>query len=156
MTSFLQVYIHAVWSTKYRQPILTRDQRPILLDHITTNARSKGIYIDTIGGYIDHVHCLFRLGKEQTIAKTIQLIKGESAYWANKQKLIKPSLRWQEEYYAGSVDYKSIQSVRNYIINQEQHHAVKTFDEEYNKLTIIHGIDGAKAPGDVGRFIARS
>jgi putative transposase len=123
--SFVQIFVHAVWSTKHRQPMLIRENREILFNHIHQNARKKDINIDTIGGYIDHIHCLVSLGKEQSISKVIQLIKGESAYWANKHGLITPRLQWQEEYYAASIDYKSIQAIRNYILNQEEHHQKK-------------------------------
>jgi putative transposase len=133
-TSLVYVFFHAVWSTKFREPTLVREKRDILFRHMRQNAYSKEIYIDTIGGYTDHVHCLIKLHKEQTVAKVLQMIKGESAYWANKERLILPSLRWQEEYFAGSVDYNSVQVVRDYIINQEAHHNKKTFDDEYQEF----------------------
>ncbi|MFP5041738.1 transposase [Parasediminibacterium sp. JCM 36343] len=52
--------------------------------HIRENAKSKGIFIDFINGYNDPCHCLVLLGVDQTIQKTIQLIKGESSFWINK------------------------------------------------------------------------
>lgn len=138
--SFVQIYVHAVWSTKYRQPTLAREKRPVLFNHIQKNAKEKDIYLDTIGGHVDHVHCLIGLKREQSISKVIQLIKGESAFWANRKRVILPYLQWQEEYYAGSIDYKSIQVVRNYILNQEGHHQKKTFDEEYGEFLITCGL----------------
>jgi putative transposase len=142
--SFVQIFVHAVWSTKYREPKLTAEKRKILFSHMHENAKQKGIHIDTIGGYIDHVHCLMALKKDQSIAKIIQLIKGESAYWANKRDLFKPYLQWQKEYYACSIDYKSIQVIRDYILNQEEHHQKKTFDVEYEEFLITCGIEEVK------------
>lgn len=54
-------------------------------EHIRANARQKGIFIDFINGHEDHCHCLISLGPDQTIQKTMQLIKGESSFWMNKQ-----------------------------------------------------------------------
>ena len=153
--SFVQIFVHAVWSTKHRQPKLTDDKRKILFNHICENAKQKGIHIDTIGGYTDHVHCLIALKKDQSIAKVIQLIKGESAYWANKRNLIQPYLQWQEEYYAGSIDYKSIQVIRNYILNQEEHHRKKTFETESQEFLITCGFDQVSG-GDGNRNLSRS
>ena len=64
----------------------------------------------------------------------MQLIKGESAFWFNKQGLTKQNLEWQDEYFAVSVSESQIDTVRNYIKNQEEHHKHKTFQQEYDEL----------------------
>lgn len=132
--AYLKVWVHLVWSTKKREPLLTKEVRKVLITHIRENAESKDIYIDFINGYIDHVHCLISLKADQTIAKVVQLIKGESAFWANKQAITTKKLVWQSEYFAVSVSESQLPVVRNYIKNQEVHHSKKTFTEEYNEL----------------------
>ncbi len=126
--------VHSVWGTKNRKPVLDKERRDIILDHIRQNARTKDIYIDTIGGYIDHVHCLISFGAEQSIAKVIQLLKGESSFWTNRQGLIKPKLEWPDDYLVESVSKESVQRVRDYINQQEEHHKKISFNEEYEKL----------------------
>ena len=64
----------------------------------------------------------------------MQLIKGECAFWFNKQQLTNQKLEWQDEYFAVSVSESQIDTVRNYIKNQESHHKHKTFQEEYDEL----------------------
>ena len=133
--SFIKVYIHFVWSTKNRNPFLkTLEIREAMWQHIKQNAKEKGIYIDFISGYTDHCHCLVSLGPDQTISKTMQLIKGESANWFNKQQFIEEKFQWQEEYFAVSVSESIVDKVRNYIKNQEVHHSKKSFQEEYLEL----------------------
>ncbi len=84
--SYIKIIIHCVWSTKQRIPYLTdKHVRYELFEHILQNSKQKGIYIDYIGGEKEHVHCLISLGSEQTIAKAVQLIKGESSFWINKK-----------------------------------------------------------------------
>jgi len=86
----VKVYIHFVWSTKNRYPYLdSKDLRLQVWKHIRENAVQKGIYIDFINGYSDHCHCLISLGRDQTLQKLMQLIKGESSYWINKNRLTK-------------------------------------------------------------------
>lgn len=131
---YTRVWIHFVWSTKNREPELVDSIRQKVFQHIKSNAAEKGIYMDCVNGYTDHVHCLVSLGTEQTISKVMQLIKGESAFWVNKQNLIKNKLEWQDEYFAVSVSESNIEAVRKYIWNQEEHHKKKTFMDEYNEF----------------------
>jgi REP element-mobilizing transposase RayT len=83
--SFVKIWIHAVWGTKNHSKILQKNIRIKLFRHIKENAREKNIYVDFINGYFDHVHCLLTLNADLSVSKTLQLIKGESAYWANKK-----------------------------------------------------------------------
>jgi REP element-mobilizing transposase RayT len=131
---YLRVWIHLVWTTKKREPVLDREFRAQLFMHIRENARAKGIYIDFINGYLDHVHALISLGPDQSIAKVAQLLKGESSHWANQQQLRRSRLEWQEEYFAVSVSDSMVDNVREYIKNQEEHHRRTSFAEEYNQF----------------------
>ncbi|HUC82075.1 MAG TPA: IS200/IS605 family transposase [Flavisolibacter sp.] len=129
--SFTKVWIHAVWATKNRAPVLGKEQRHLLFNHIKDYARGKEIFILCINGHADHVHCLFSLHVEISLAKTMQLLKGESAHWANQQKLVLPKLEWADEYFAASVSESVLENVKAYINNQEEHHRKMTFAEEY-------------------------
>ena len=105
-----------------------------IINHIKENAKSKGIYIDFINGYKDHIHCTISLNSDQTLSKTIQLIKGESSFWINKNKLVNGRFEWADEYFAVSVSESHINNVRDYIKNQENHHNKKTWEEEYEEF----------------------
>ena len=75
--SYVRVWVHAVFTTKYRKPTIIRDFRQSLFEHMVENAREKEIKLIIANGYVDHVHCLISLNKELSISKTLQLIKGE-------------------------------------------------------------------------------
>lgn len=132
--SFVKVMIHAVWGTKSRYPYLTKEIRQNVISHIKENALKKQIYIDTINGHSDHLHCLFGLNADVSIAKTLQLIKGESAFWINQENLTIPKFEWADEYFAASVSESQLNKVRAYINNQEQHHKKITFASEYDNF----------------------
>ena len=137
---FIKVYIHFVWSTKNRVPYLnTPELRKGMWKHIRENAREKGIHIDFINGFEEHCHCLVSLGDNQTLRQLMQHIKGESSYWINKEQLLNEKFEWQDEYFAVSVSESMVDKVRNYIRNQENHHASKTWDEEYNEFIEKNG-----------------
>lgn len=132
---YIKIYIHCVWSTKNRIPFLnTPNLRQQLWSHIISNSKEKGIYIDAISGYSDHCHCLVSLGADQTIQKVMQLIKGESSFWMNKQKSIKQKFEWQNEYFALSISESMHERIKEYIAKQEEHHHKKTFEEEYEEF----------------------
>jgi len=134
---FVKVYIHFVWSTKNRAPLLDSPElRRQVWQHIMDNAKEKGIFIDFINGYHDHCHCLISLGVDQTIQKVMQLIKGESSFWINKQKLTQQKFEWQDEYFAVSVSESMVDRVREYIRHQEGHHLKMTF-EERNTMSLL-------------------
>jgi len=131
----VKVYIHFVWSTKDRKPFLnTMELRRKVWQHIRENAMEKKIFIDYINGYAEHCHCLISLGIDQSIEKIMQLIKGESAYWINKNRLIEQKFEWQDEYFAVSVSESMLDKVRDYIKSQEEHHHRKSYQEEYDEF----------------------
>ena len=132
--------IHAVWGTKNREPFLTSEIRALVIKHIKENAKVKGIHIDSINGYTEHLHCLFGLNADMSLSKAMQLIKGESAYWINKNNLIKNKFEWADEYYAASVSESVLEKVRAYIDNQEQHHKKVTFSKEYEDFIDKHKV----------------
>ena len=132
--------------------MLEKGMRNKVFDHIKVNAREKAIRLDTIGGYVDHVHVLISLGSDQTIAKISQLLKGESSHWANQDVLTRNKIEWQDEYTALSVGESMLDNVREYIRGQEEHHRKKTFAEEYRELLKGQGysFDGLKSAESLG------
>jgi putative transposase len=137
---FIKVYIHFVWSTKNRYPYLnTPEIRKAMWKHIRENAKKKGIFVDFVNGYQEHCHCLVSLGDDQTLRQTMQLIKGESSHWMNKEQLLNEKFEWQDEYFAVSVSESHIDKIRNYIKNQEDHHSRKMWEDECNELIEKYG-----------------
>ncbi len=133
-----KIFIHLIWATKNREHLISKELKPLLLQHIKENSIIKEIFIDTVNCVSDHIHLLVSLGTEQTIAKTAMLIKGESSSWVNRQSLIKSKFEWPDEYIALSVSYSAIDKVSAYILNQETHHKMKTFTEEYEDFLNAH------------------
>lgn len=127
--------------------MITKELKPLLLQHIKENSIKKGIFIDCMNCVSDHIHLMVSLGAEQTIAKTAMLIKGESSFWVNKQNLSKQKFEWQDEYIALSVNYSATDKLRAYIQNQEKHHEKKTFVTEYDEFMEANKLntDSAKA-----------
>lgn len=143
--SWIRIWVHLVFSTKNAEAyLLTPELRKKVFQHIKQNAKEKGIWLDTINGYNNHAHCLISLGREQSISKIAQLIKGESSFWINQNKLVKGKFVWQDDYWAVSVSESHLQSIREYVKNQEEHHKTKSFTEEINEFMKKYGWEYVK------------
>lgn len=132
--SYVRIWIHVVFTTRGREPILSSELRSRLIKHIRENCRNKDIFLDSIGGWSEHLHLLISLGREQNIAKVMMLIKGESAHWLNKQSALRGKFFWQDDYYAISVSESQVDRVRDYIAGQEEHHMAVPVDKELETL----------------------
>ena len=71
----------------------------------------------------------FSLGTNQNISKIMQLLKGESSYWINKNNLCRDKFEWQEHYFATGVSENDLPIIRNYIKEQESHHKMISVGE---------------------------
>jgi putative transposase len=130
--SHTKIWIHSVWGTKGRVSILKPHILPLVCNHIVENAEKKGIHIDRINGYDDHIHVLMLLNPECSISRQMQLLKGESSIWANRSNILRDGLYWAEDYFASSVSEVKLDTVRAYIENQQAHHRKITYVDELN------------------------
>jgi REP element-mobilizing transposase RayT len=136
----VRIWIHAVWATKNREPLMkNKNKRIDLFKHIKAYAKEKEIYLDFINGEAEHVHCLISMRCDQNIAQIMKLLKGESSSWANKVNLFDLEFDWADDYYAVSVSQSQVEVVRNYIKKQEAHHKKKTFKEECEDFMVKYG-----------------
>jgi len=141
---WIKVWLHFVWSTKNRIPFLQSPIRPKVFGHMRENALKKNIHIDFINGYIEHVHCLISLRSDQTLEKLMQMIKGESSFWINKNQLTKTKFGWQDEYFVASISESNLEKVRRYIAKQEEHHSKVPFEKEFDEMLLRAGFQRFK------------
>ena len=142
---YVKNWLHCVWGTKNRIPFLTGEMKYEVINHIRANAREKGIYVDFLNGHSEHLHCLLSLNPDQSLSKVMQLIKGEASFWINKNTLTRHKFEWSEEYFGVSVSESHLPKVREYIRNQEEHHKIKTWEEEYKEFISQYGFDKFQA-----------
>jgi REP element-mobilizing transposase RayT len=139
--SFAKIYLHCVWSTKNRDCQISTSFRPVLLAHLKEYCKEKKIFLDFINAHVDHVHALISLGKKQTVADIMQLIKGESSFWINSLMMMPYQFEWQDDYWVASVSYSHVDKVREYIKNQDQHHQNISRDEEIDRFLVKNGFE---------------
>ncbi len=103
-------------------------------------ARENKMMALCVGGMADHVHILVSMPTTVSISKGIQLIKGGSSAWIHATFPDMGHFAWQEGYGAFSVSVSHLADTKTYIENQEEHHRVKSFQEEYLAFLKRHGI----------------
>lgn len=120
--SHLRVYIHYVWATWDRLPLIPPDLRSRLYEVIRAACEKQGCEVIAIGGMPDHVHLLVCLPATSTVATVMHDAKGASSRWLNEQPATSSEFKWQGRYGAFSVSPHERSRVAAYILNQEQHH----------------------------------
>jgi REP element-mobilizing transposase RayT len=128
------VWVHAVFGTKGREPWITESIHPRLHTYLRTVMADLRCPVAASNGMADHVHLLFLLDAQQSVANVMMKAKANSSRWL---KEVQPSLGafgWQNGYAAFAVSPGNKDRVIAYILNQEEHHRVRTFEEEYAEL----------------------
>jgi putative transposase len=104
--SLVKNYIHIVFSTKYRQPLIQPQFEQNLYSYIGGTCKELECYPVKIGGYFDHIHILCMLSKKLPLMKLVQDIKSSSSKWMKEQDPSLANFYWQNGYGAFSVNYK--------------------------------------------------
>jgi REP element-mobilizing transposase RayT len=139
--SFVKIWVHAIWATKERYPLIQRNIETLLYNHMTDQFKSTGCPVKIINGMPDHVHCLFLLNPQKSIAEVIKQIKGSTSHWVNEKDLADEKFSWQTGYAAYAVSESQLEKVYQYIKNQKAHHAKTTFSKEYDEFVKLHGFE---------------
>lgn len=134
------VYAHIVFSTKDRRPFLQdKSFREDLFAYQAGICRGAGSPAVVIGGHVDHVHLLVRLGRTGSIADLLRDLKRDSSAWAKTRGV--RAFTWQGGYGVFSVSPAHVAAVTDYIRNQETHHRTVSFQDEFRTLCRKYGIE---------------
>jgi len=94
-----------------------------------------------INGMPDHLHLLVGYTPDCNLSDLVRDIKVNSSKWINENRFVAGKFEWQTGFGAFTIGQSQIQSVVNYILNQEEHHHKKTFREEYIEFLNAYQID---------------
>jgi len=138
--SLSQLYVHLIFSTKHRDPMLLSPLREHLHAYLAAVFKNQDSPALKVGGMSDHVHALFRLSKNFSLAKIVEEVKTSSSKWVKTQGRAFANFHWQNGYGGFSVSAADVEEVVEYIALQENHHRVVSFQDEFRKLLEAHGI----------------
>ena len=132
--TYTQLYIQCVFASKYRAATLHPQWDERLRMYISAIVRNNGHKMIAINNVPDHIHLFIGLNPKQSISEIIQLIKGDSSEWINKEKLTTRKFHWQEGYGAFSYGKSQVDDVVKYIEKQQEHHKKEAFLDEYKNM----------------------
>ena len=141
--TYTSLTYHIVFSTKYRQSLILPDFQEELYRYIGGIIRSKeGVQLE-IGGTMDHVHIMAALPAKISVSDMLRFIKTNSSSWVNQRPGMEnqQKFEWQPGFGAFTVSHSGKEKLRAYIQNQKQHHAKKTYKDEFLAILVAHGIE---------------
>jgi REP element-mobilizing transposase RayT len=125
-------------------PLIHQNIEQKVYQFMSEQLREQGCPVRIINGMPDHIHCLFLLSPQKSIAEVIKQIKGSSSHYINQNNLISDKFAWQVGYAAYSVSESVVDKVFQYIKNQKQHHQKKTSQQEYEDFLKLYGLENEK------------
>jgi REP element-mobilizing transposase RayT len=129
---FPNILIHLVFSTKNRRDLIPDELRTLLWKYLAGIGRNHKVPVLVAGGTANHVHLLIALPSDMSAAKAVQVLKANSSRWMGEHGI---DFAWQEGYGAFSVSASHLPAVRDYIERQQQHHAKRSYEDEF--LTLL-------------------
>ena len=132
--TYTQIHIQFVFAVKYRNGLINSSFKGELYQYISGILKPHNHKLLAINGMPDHIHIFIGMRPTQSISDLMQDVKGSSSKWINEKKFLNRKFEWQEGYGAFSYSKSHVDSVINYIKNQEEHHKKESFREEYLKF----------------------
>ncbi len=133
--SLAKILVHLVFSTKDRRPFLRdknlREELHNYLGGILTNHDCQPIII---GGVEDHVHILSTLARTCEAAAMVKEVKRGSSLWLKTKSPDLYDFAWQSGCGIFSIGFSQVETMRNYIAGQEEHHRIISFQDEFRKF----------------------
>ena len=132
--TYTQIHLQFVFAVKFRAAMIQKSWNERMHQYITGIVQDNKHKMLQINSMPDHIHILVGMRPHQSIAALLQNVKSESTKWINREGFCKTEFAWQSGYGAFSYSYRDVQSVINYIKNQETHHQKKSFQKEYRPI----------------------
>lgn len=138
--SLAQLSIHLVFSTKNRVPLIRDAIREPLHRYMAVVLQDLGTPANLINSVEDHVHIIFNLSRTETVSGVAENVKKSSSRWIKAQGVEFGNFAWQAGYGAFAISESNVPAVRDYVANQREHHAKKSFQDEYRALLQRHNV----------------
>ena len=139
-STHLSLHFHIIFGTKHQRPLIASEWRSRLHAYLGGAARTLEIVPEAAGGVADHVHLLLGLRATHCLADVLRDLKRTSSSWVH-ETIGDREFEWQDGYGAFTVSASLVETVKNYIARQEEHHRKKTFQEKYLEFLKLSGVE---------------
>ena len=132
--TYLQIYLHFVFAVKGRANLIPENHKEELYKYMTGIVTKKKQKLLVVGGMPDHVHLFVGINHGNSLSDLVRDIKANSSRFINEKQWVRGRFEWQKGFGGFSYSHSQIDQVIRYILNQEKHHARRSFKEEYLKI----------------------
>jgi len=140
MGTYTQIIYQIVIGTKFREKVLTKNNREELFKFINGILKNKQCVLYQVNGVEDHIHIVTHIHPTVALASLVKDIKLACSLYIKENNLFPHFKGWQDGYGAFTYSLKEKDRLNAYVQNQEEHHKHKSFMQEYKKLLIKHNI----------------
>lgn len=138
--TFTQLHLHIVFGVKINQCSIPDSIREELHKEITGIIRNRQCHLRAIGSVTDLIHIILDLSTTIALSTLIRDIKAVSSKWINDRRTDR-TFSWQSGYAAFTVSHSNLPRTIEYVLHQREHHARRTFREEYIEFLKLHGLE---------------
>lgn len=138
--SLARILVHLIFSTKNREPFLRDEVRPELHKYISAILNALDSPAISIASMQDHVHILLCLSKNEPLIRIVEEVKKRSSKWIKTKGTAYANFAWQNGYGVFSVSPSRLRQAEAYLENQQEHHRVGTFQEEFREFLKRHNV----------------
>ena len=138
--SYVQSLYHVVICTKHRAMTINNENKTHLYKYIWGIINKSSCKLIKMNGIPNHIHMLIELHSTVAISDIVRDIKRASSHYAKVNDLFPLFNGWSAEYAAFTCSYSMKDKVIDYILNQEVHHGKESFELEYKRLAVLHGM----------------
>ena len=141
MSTYTQILYQIVFSTKHRERTMIKKDRPLLFQYISGVLKNKDCHLYRINGVKDHLHIITDLHPSVALANLVKDIKLSTTSLIKENGIFRNFGGWQDGYGAFTYHIDSKNNLIEYVKNQEEHHRIKTYEDEYRELLKEHKIE---------------
>ena len=138
--SLCQIFVHLVYSTKDRRPLIKYEDRISLHGYSDGILKNLGCHPIEINSVRNHIHLLFTQSRNHAPAKVVEQLKSASSKWLKEKGAMYRDFGWQKGYGEFSVSATHVDSVVAYVRAQEEHHKKEDFKTEFRRFCEKNGM----------------
>lgn len=138
--SYSKILLHFIWGIHHREKLISETIKLEVENYLINYSKKLDCYPLAIYANSDHVHLLIDILPSVSAEELIKKLKGSSSHFVNQERLTKVKFKWARGYAVFSVSESIKNKVKDYILNQEEHHRIRSYAEEVEMFLKKHDL----------------
>jgi REP element-mobilizing transposase RayT len=131
---FTQLYLHCVWGTWDRLPLISLANEQAIYASIRSKCEGLKCEVLAIGGIEEHIHLLIRIPTTISVSELMKEVKGTSSHLVTHQVEPGEFFKWQGAYGAFTISKELVPKLKAYVEHQKEHHAENDLMLEWESM----------------------